>query len=197
MLIHQWRRDDWWYSHVGRNSWWRMKCDQHAAHNPKFEKIGLYRHPWWWDLKKIKGYIPGELDQYLLQWRHNERNGVSNARRLDCLLRRVFRRRSKEISKLGVTGLCAENSPMTGEFPAQRASNAENVSIWWRHRVNSSTSFVKTDFYLSVLWHAKKHKYIYFNRTKTITTRPNNKEPQIDIDWTSIRRESVGSMLNR
>ena len=25
------------------------------------------------------------------------------------------------------------NSPVTGEFPAQRASNAENVSIWWRH----------------------------------------------------------------
>ena len=26
-------------------------------------------------------------------------------------------------------------SPVTGEFPAQRASNAENVSIWWRHHV--------------------------------------------------------------
>ena len=26
--------------------------------------------------------------------------------------------------------LCRE---FTGEFPAQRASNAENVSIWWRH----------------------------------------------------------------
>ena len=25
---------------------------------------------------------------------------------------------------------------MTGEFPAQRASNAENVSIWWRHHVH-------------------------------------------------------------
>ena len=25
------------------------------------------------------------------------------------------------------------NSPVTGEFPAQRASNAENVDIWWRH----------------------------------------------------------------
>ena len=25
--------------------------------------------------------------------------------------------------------------PVTGEFPAQRASNAENVSIWWRHHV--------------------------------------------------------------
>ena len=27
------------------------------------------------------------------------------------------------------------NSPVTGEFPAQRSSNAENVSIWWRHCV--------------------------------------------------------------
>ena len=25
------------------------------------------------------------------------------------------------------------NSLVTGEFPAQRASNAENISIWWRH----------------------------------------------------------------
>ena len=25
------------------------------------------------------------------------------------------------------------NSPEAGEFPAQMASNAENVSIWWRH----------------------------------------------------------------
>ena len=28
---------------------------------------------------------------------------------------------------------CEGNSLETGEFPAQRASNAENVSIWWRH----------------------------------------------------------------
>ena len=27
------------------------------------------------------------------------------------------------------------NSPGTGKFPAQMASNAENVSIWWRHHV--------------------------------------------------------------
>ena len=32
-----------------------------------------------------------------------------------------------------VTGLCVGNSPVTGEFPAQRASNSENVSIWWCH----------------------------------------------------------------
>ena len=41
---------------------------------------------------------------------------------------------------LRVTGLCAGNSPMAGEFLAQRASNAENsyaenVSIWWRLHV--------------------------------------------------------------
>ena len=27
----------------------------------------------------------------------------------------------------------------TGEFPAQMASNAENVSIWWRHHVSASS----------------------------------------------------------
>ena len=30
------------------------------------------------------------------------------------------------------------NSPKTGEFPAQRASNAEKVSIWWRHHGEKS-----------------------------------------------------------
>ena len=30
-------------------------------------------------------------------------------------------------------GLCEENSPVTGEFPARMASNAENVYIWWCH----------------------------------------------------------------
>ena len=35
--------------------------------------------------------------------------------------------------KFCVTCLCEGNSPATGEFPPQRASNAENVSIWWRH----------------------------------------------------------------
>ena len=68
-----------------------------------------------------------------LQWRHNEHDGVSNYQPHDCWLNCLFRRRSKKISKLRVTGLCAGNSPVTGEFPAQMASNAENVSIWWRH----------------------------------------------------------------
>ena len=60
-----------------------------------------------------------------LQWRHNGRDGVSNHKPHGCLLNCLFRRRSKKTSKFRVTGLCAGNSPET--------SNAENVSIWWRH----------------------------------------------------------------
>ena len=68
-----------------------------------------------------------------LQWRYNGRDGVSNYQPQDCFLNRLFRHRSKKTSKLRVTGLFAGNSPESGEFPAQMASNAENVSIWWRH----------------------------------------------------------------
>ena len=67
------------------------------------------------------------------QWRHNARYSISNHQPHDCLLNRLFRRRSKKTSKLRVTGLCAGNSPGTGELPTQMVSNAENVSIWWRH----------------------------------------------------------------
>ena len=70
-----------------------------------------------------------------LRWRHNGRDGVSNHQPHDCLLNRLFRRRSKKTSKLRITGLCAGNSPVTSEFPAQMASNAENVSISWCHHV--------------------------------------------------------------
>ena len=72
-----------------------------------------------------------------LTWHHNGRDGVSNHQRLECLLNRLFRRRSKKTSNLRVTGLCEGNSPVTVEFPAQRASNAENVSIWYRHHALS------------------------------------------------------------
>ena len=65
-----------------------------------------------------------------LQWRHNERDGVSSHRRLHCLLNCGFRRISKKTSTLHATGLCAENLPVTGEFPAQKGNNVENFSIW-------------------------------------------------------------------
>ena len=74
--------------------------------------VSYTRQPGHWDCKSIP-----------LQWRHNGRNNVSNHQPHDCLLNRLFRRRSKKTSKLRVTGLCA----------GKMASYAENVSIWWRH----------------------------------------------------------------
>ena len=60
-----------------------------------------------------------------LAWRYNGRDGVSNHQPHDCSLNRLFRRRSNKASMLRVTGLCAGNSLVTGEFSAQIVSNAE------------------------------------------------------------------------
>ena len=88
-------------------------------------------------MRKPQFYVSGKRPMvFPLQWHHNERDGVSNHQRHDCLLKRLFRRNSKKTSKLRVTGLCAGKSLVTGELPAQRSSNAENVSIWWRHHVS-------------------------------------------------------------
>ena len=60
-----------------------------------------------------------------LRWCHNGRDGVSNHQSHHCLLERLFKRRSKKTSKFRVIGLCAGNSSVTGEIPAQMASNAD------------------------------------------------------------------------
>ena len=57
----------------------------------------------WKYLSPRHGFTP-------LQWRRSERNDVSNHQRFDCLLKHLFRRRSKKTSKLRATGLCEENS---------------------------------------------------------------------------------------
>ena len=80
-----------------------------------------------------------------LQWRHNGRDSVSNHQPDHCLLNGLFSHRSKKTSKLRVTGLCAVNSPRTCEFPAQMASNAENVSIWWRHHDSTPSEWCPHD----------------------------------------------------
>ena len=69
-----------------------------------------------------------------LQWRNNV-----NHWRHDCLLNRLFRRRSKKTSKLRVTGLCAGNYRWPVNSP-----NAENVSFWWRHHVTEVWGYSPT-----------------------------------------------------
>ena len=59
-----------------------------------------------------------------LQWRHNERDGVSNHRRFYCLLNFWFRRRSKKTSKFRVTGRCNAKRPVTLKmFPFDDVNN--------------------------------------------------------------------------
>ena len=73
-------------------------------------------HTWW--IWITKTYVT-----ITLQWRHNERDGVSNHRPLNRLFNRLLRRRPNKTSKLRATGLCEGNPPVTGGFPSQRASN--------------------------------------------------------------------------
>ena len=77
-----------------------------------------------------------------LRWRHNGHDGVSNHQPHDCLPNRLFRPRSRKTSKLCVTGLCEE---FTGDrwIPRTKASNAENISIWWRHHIHICDNSIK------------------------------------------------------
>ena len=92
-------------------------------------EVGIRCWLWW-------SWIPERDRNILLRWRQNERNGFSNHQPHDCLPNFLFRHRSKKTQKFRVTGLCEGNPSVIGEFPAQRDGNAENGSIWWRHRVN-------------------------------------------------------------
>ena len=105
--------------------------------------------------------------QVSLQWSHKEHDGLSNHRPHDCLLSRLFMRRSKKTSKLRVTDLCEGNSPVTGEFPAQRASYAESVSIWWRHHAYTYDSVKKwwtmqiyISYFIRTIQHAKGQRHM-------------------------------------
>ena len=96
---------------------------------------------------------------YILLWRHNRRDGVSNYQPHDCLLNRLFRRRSNKTSKLRVTGLCEGNSPGTGKFPAQMPVTCKNVSIWWRHHDHS----LRSSFSSNIFTHRGGGAHIYGN----------------------------------
>ena len=104
---------------------------------------------------------------YALQWRHKGLDSVSNHQPHHCLLSRLFGRRSKKTSQLRVTGLCAGNSPGTGKFPAQMASYAENVSIWWRHHGYIRLEFPLCRLCPAIMLASFISIYKYFHRFPT------------------------------
>ena len=117
-----------------------------------------------------------------LLWRYNGHHGVSNHHPHECLPNRSFMHRSNKTSKLRVTGLCAGNSPETGEFPAQMASNAENVSIWWRHHVMHSDSWSYKQMKNILETHFVETKIgrgVIFCSTKKVSYKVNTGKPFI------------------
>ena len=104
------------------------------------------------------------------QWRHDERNGASNHKPHDCLLKCLFRYRSKKTSKLRVAGLCEGNSPVTGEFPAQRADMRkifpfDDVIMWYMTMMPRCVHYIyKWEKYQvgSRIWWIKVYGQLYF-----------------------------------
>ena len=64
--------------------------------------------------------------------------------RLNYLLNRLFRCRSKKTSKIRITGLCEGNPLVTGWFPSQRASNTKNDVVLHVDLSRSSTGPIYT-----------------------------------------------------
>ena len=70
------------------------------------------------------------------------------------------------------SGAGVGNSLVTGEFPAQRASNAENVSIWWRH--HNKCPFCIADALLVYCQIIYIIIVTYFKTTRDLTTSGGN-----------------------
>ena len=102
----------------------------------------------------------------LLQWRHNERDGVSNHLRLDCLLSRLFRRKSKKTSKFRITGLCEGNhrwpmdSPHKGPITRTMFPFDDVINHVARKLIIRMNSFVATRYWY-LIWIFKFSKEAY------------------------------------
>ena len=116
---------------VGVMTWDRRVTGHYLIHSipSLMSPYGVTRPHWVNWLADIIPYGPWNLmnSRITLWWRHNDHNSVS-----ECLLNRLFRRRSKKTSKLRVTGLCVGNSPGPVNSPHKGPVTRE-CSIWWRH----------------------------------------------------------------
>ena len=101
------------------------------------------------------------INEMSLQWRYNEHDGVSNHQHLECLPNHLFWHRSWH-GKHQSAALLSFVRGIHPWFPSQRASNAENISIWWRHHGATifmsmldlaKISAIETDLHTNVLSH--------------------------------------------
>ena len=106
------------------------------------------------------------------------------------------RHRSKNRAKLHVTGLCAGNSPVTGEFPAQMASNVEKMfpfddvmSSWWIQIVYPYSSEL-----LDVVWYILR--CYYMNSSKRIHSRQHSIKTQ-GVMQKALRETVIWSLFSK
>ena len=99
--------------------------EQHTFYFTKMHlKISLAK---WWSFTWVVTYVVCNT------LTSNEHQGVSDHRSFERLFNNLFGLTSKKYQRSALLPLCEGKPPMTGEFPSQRASNAESVSISWHH----------------------------------------------------------------
>ena len=99
-----------------------------------------------------------------------------SARRLKSTASRLFTQpfiqsQIQKNSKFCLTDFCVGNSQVTGEFPAQKASNAENVSIWWRHQEKNMSGTDEPVQYINISY---DQRLDYRQNDKTYFSMGNN-----------------------
>ena len=73
------------------------------------------------------------LSAFISIWRHMRIMASQIAGKLTVSLNNLFRVTSKKTSKYRITGLCDGTPSVNNGFSSQRASNAERLSLSWRH----------------------------------------------------------------
>ena len=98
-----------------------------------------------------------EADEFTLQWRHNERESVSNHQRHECLLNRLFRGKSKKhrspASLAFVRGIHRSpvNSPHKGPV-TRKILSFDNVTMIKNWRCKAKQSKVEKNCVQYILW---------------------------------------------
>ena len=93
----------------------------------------IYKMNYWMKYATVSSDTDVEIHVWYRESRDKlTRNCWTNHRSFDFCLTASVDSHQRHI-KVCISGLYVGNSSVTGELPAQRASNAEKVSIWWRH----------------------------------------------------------------
>ena len=129
-------------------------------------------------------HLVNSLQLISLQWRHNGHDGVSNHQPHNCLLNRLFRRRSQKTSKLRVTDLCTGNSPVNSphKWPVTRKMFPLDDVILWR-----SGNLRMSDLQLCSVRHNIKCMLYIFILSSFIWFQELYNVPYEHIDWSRQR----------